>query len=225
MSAQAIADPAIIASKERRPPQPRAVPVPTPSVLAPPLLTTRRDAETGEFAPPINAAVQCVYATADGIFAVVPRSSAERLPVPPAAEGETAFPFSFETLSAIYTWAEKFGVAGAAPSPFAVKSNFIDFTLLLTTDWEKQFFRDMLATGHTAARLVATINAAEHFKMEGLLTFCITALGCALRSRSEEDTLKFMGAGEAPVSDAERAAVKSDYPWFAATTAAQVKKH
>lgn len=187
------------------------------SLLAQPLLTTYYSEETSEFVPPVNAESQVLIKTSDGNHAIVPKTIAAKLPFNASAE-VNEFPFPLVTLQALYQWVEKYGAKGTAASPLPAGANtFIDFTVIATDEWDKQFYAKYLKKEDDGERFIHLINAAEKYGLEGLLTFTVVAFGVELRGESDETALKMFHQEAKPTAEETAAAAKA-YPWYQSLT-------
>lgn len=192
---------------------------PAPAVvLAQPLLTTTVDEETKQYTTPVNTDQQIVVKCSDNNRVIVPKTIATELPFAKAASGETDFPFPVYTLQALAQWVQKYGAKGTAASHLPQGPNtFIDFTVIATEEWDKQFYLKYLKKEDDGERFIHLINAAEKYGLEGLLNFAIVAFGVELRGESDATALKMFHQTGKPTAEETAAAAKA-YPWFEALT-------
>lgn len=168
------------------------------------------------FSPSVGEDVIVVH-TSDDKYCTVLRAVASKTPLQ-IVDGVSEFPFSAEALTTIVHWCDKNGIDGKGDTSFSLPVTHTDFAILLTSDWEKQFFANVVARHDGVDVYVSSINAAERYHVAGLLDFLIVALGCAIRGKSDTDILSVLHEN-ASVTDEEVAAAKTQYPWFAAVTA------
>jgi len=218
----AAVDPAIVKASESK--GANAAAAPKKAYTPPPLVLATRTVlkhEDGSFNPPVNAEEEIIFATSDGRFAVVEKKVLATTPFASSSTEPVAFAYPVEVLTALVHWCQQYGVSGKAvsafPSPVVTHT---DFTLLLTVEWEKTFFQQLVARHDASETFLGLINAAEKFRMEGLLNFLCVALGCAIRGKSDEEALMTLHEFKA-VSDDEIAAASKAYPWLDATKKAK----
>lgn len=217
-------DPAIVKmSESKAPAQARqARPAPPPLVLATTIVT--KTGEEGAFVPAVNLTEQQVFATSDGRFAAVSKAAVAKAPfLGAASEAEpTPFPYSAEVLTALVHWVQQRGVTGKTTAVFPTPViTHTDFTLLLTDDWEKTFYNQLVARHDAPETFLGLINAAEKYQVEGLLTFLVVALGCAVRGKSDEEVLATLHEFKA-VTNEELAAASKTYGWLEGAKKAKV---
>lgn len=205
-------DPAVVKaeSKQERP-RPKVL-HPTFTFLTSPITKT----ENG-FTPEVNAESLAVH-TSDNKYFSVPRSILTKMPIKAIDTDVVEFAFSGEALTTVAHWCEKFGASGSSGTQFALPITHTDFTILLTSDWEKSFFSNVLSRHDGSDVFIPSINAAEALGLTGLLDFLIAALSCSIRGKSDSEILTVLHSSQ-PVDEAEIAVAKKQYSWFADATA------
>ena len=214
-------DPAVLASKTEKPmakPMRAAVKQPTFP------LSTRfvaLDEETKTYTPSVNFETHALVKCSDKT-ACVPRDSLAKTSVK-ALDGEEAAEFAFpgDVLASVVHWCEKYEKDGKSDSTFPKPTTHTDFTILLSNDWEKNYYTRVLLQHDSSEVMFGTINAAEKFGMEGLLDFCVVALGCTIRGKSDQDIMTTLHQTTAFTAE-ELAAAGNKYSWLNEMTKAQV---
>lgn len=161
-----------------------------------------------------------VIHTTDDKYFIVSRAVLAKTPIQ-VAEEVTEVPFAQEALAVIVHWCEKHGADGKAESTFASPVTHTDFSLILQSEWEKQFNTNILNRSDFVDVYIPSINAADALGLSHLVDFLVVALGCAIRGKGDTDILTVLHETN-PVTDAELEAVASKHSWFASTVAAKV---
>jgi len=218
-------DPAIVTSAADKP-KPAApkkeIPV-TPKVVA-----AKQNEETPDAAPKYeyDQAAECLVATVDSKMISMPRTLAAKVPVVAViladqpADDHSPIPIgtSASATIAIAHWVEHVGSAsGKSETPMPEgEIVYTDMTSFLHTEWEKDFdTRILTAESDTMLRV---INFAEQNGMIGLLDYCVAALSCALRGKSNHEMMVAMCVDGEEMSAEEIAQGKEAYPWIADIT-------
>eukprot|EP00672_Neobodo_designis_P024120 CAMPEP_0174849996 /NCGR_PEP_ID=MMETSP1114-20130205/18581_1 /TAXON_ID=312471 /ORGANISM="Neobodo designis, Strain CCAP 1951/1" /LENGTH=229 /DNA_ID=CAMNT_0016084417 /DNA_START=157 /DNA_END=846 /DNA_ORIENTATION=+ len=212
-------DPAIVSSaadKPKQAPPKREIPVST-KVL------TAKASEEADAAPKFDCdmAANCLVATTDSKVLAMPRALAAKVPVvgvilaDQPADDHSPIPIgtSANAAIAIAHWVEHVGSAsGKAESPVPEEIVYTDMTSFLLTDWEKDFDTRILTA--ESETLLHVINFAEQNGMIGLLDFCVAALSCALRGKSNHEMMVAMCVDGEEMSAEEIQAGKEAFPWI-----------
>jgi hypothetical protein len=212
-------DPAIVGAKtEAKEVRPRQVPVRAQAAFP---LSTRlvNKNEDNTFDPAVDFTSTVVVQCADGKFSSLPRAVAAIAPLDLSGQAEepVVFPFSSGVLASIVHWCEKYGKGGSSESKFTLPVLHTDFTTLLVSEWDKNFYSAVVNRHDGSDVFLGSINAAEKLGMNGLLDFLVVALGCAIRGKSDAEILSVLQQKAIP--DEEIAKVGETYKWFAAATA------
>jgi hypothetical protein len=210
-------DPAIVKAESKVEARPRQVPLRT--LAAFPLSTRQVNKnEDGTFDQAIDFSVTAVFQCSDGKFSSLSRAIAAITPLDLSGPQEEAIvvPFSSGVLGSIVHWCEKYGKTGAAESKFSLPVLHTDFTTLLASDWEKNFYTSVVNRHDGSDVFLGTISAAEKFGMTGLVDFLVVALGCAIRGKSDAEILAVLQQKSDP--EEETAKINETYKWFAAAT-------
>ena len=209
-------DPAIVKA-ESKDSRPRQVPVRAQAAFP---LSTRQvnKNEDGTYDQAINFETTVVVQTSDGKYSSLPRTVAALTPLDLTGPQEEAvvFPFSSGVLASIVHWCEKYGKTGVAESKFTLPVLHTDFTTLLVSDWEKNYYSVVVNRHDSSDVFLGTVNAAEKYGLIGLLDFLVVALGCAIRGKSDAEILAVLQQKSIP--DEELAKVQETYKWFGAAT-------
>lgn len=209
------------AHKPRRehqaPPKPAVPQVPiTASIISKTL-----PGEGDSTAFPIDYKRSAVVYTSDDKVVAIPRSSGALVP---GATGKAVAGAAVESqepiksdlpacvLIAVHHWVETKGAQGTAEAKFASPVVHVEFDLILTSEWEKQFWHRLL---DTPAALFGTINFAEANKMAGLLEFCVVGLSCNLRGKGPHELAEGLGHNVEEFTEDELSAGAQAYPWAA----------
>lgn len=179
------------------------------------------------FSPKVNWADQLVVECPDEKYVCLPRASAAKLPtlgeqlaaLPADAEAIAKFEYPANVLAAINHWVEKHGKDGK-PLVFQMPCTHTDFNVLITDDWQKNFFNEVLNREDSTETLIGTMNASEKFGMEGLCEFCLVGFSCLVRGKSEAHVLHALQQST-EVADTEIDQMKAMYPWFNEASAPQ----
>jgi hypothetical protein len=179
-----------------------------------------KNESTDAFEPAVDFTTTVVVQCADGKFATVPRAAAATTPLDLSSNAQDApvpFPFSFGVLGSIVHWCEKYGKNGSCESKFALPVLHTDFNVLLSSEWEKNFFNVVINRHDGSDVFFGSMNAAEKFGMNGLLDFLVVALGCSIRGKSDTEILTVLQ--QKPIPDEEIGKIGESYKWFAEATA------
>ena len=160
---------------------------------------------------------------ADDTYVAMPRAAALKLPATAkaaAAVGDAEKPtekiaFIGHALVAANHWAEHCGgPTGKATSPFPGKVAHTEFETLLQTEWERDFANRILAKGDGTETLFGTLQLAEKTGMPGLLEFCLIAVSCAVRGKTNHEMALALGCHDVDEFSPEQlAAGKATYKW------------
>lgn len=155
------------------------------------------------------AAVRC----SDGMFLSMEKSACSKCPFIVSSDDTLTCEYSAQTLDNLVKWTMQYGATGVAKSQFTRPCLFRDFSYVATDPWDKEFF-EFLVSPERLKYYVPTINAAEKYKMDGLLDLLCVGLGCKLRG--QDDTAKeILGVDKSTeFSEEELAKVFADYSWF-----------
>jgi hypothetical protein len=218
-------DPAIVSSAADKPkpaPPKREIPI------ASKVLVPKVDEENPDAAPKYDAtdfAVNCLVSTIDSKLIEMPRALAVKVPVvsvllaDQAADDHTPIPVgtSASAAVAIAHWVEHVGSAsGKSETPMPEEILYVDMSSFLTTDWEKDFDTRLLTA--ESDTLLRVINFAEQNGMIGLIDYCVAALSCALRGKSNHEMMVAMCVDGEEMASEEIQAGKEAYPWIAEIT-------
>ena len=96
----------------------------------------------------------------------------------------------------------------------------VELPKILDDDWEIDFVQKVLVPDdvHTDT-LFATLKFAETQGLPGLYNFCIAALSCVIRGKSDEHMLASLHVGGDSMTDEQLSAAKAAYPWLEAAIA------
>merc|ERR1711964_132028 len=211
-------DPAIVSSaadKPKQAPPKREIPV------ASKMLTPKVNEDAPDAAPKYeyDTAANCLVATIDSKVIAMPRALAAKVPVvgvilaDQPADDHSPIPIgtSASAAIAIAHWVEHVGSpSGKSESVAPEEIVYTDMTSFLATDWEKDFDTRMLTA--ESDTLLRVINFAEQNGMIGLLDFCVAALSCALRGKSNHEMMVAMCVDGEEMSAEEIQAGKEAYP-------------
>ena len=199
----------VVASKH----QPKKVPISFPVSTQ----IVQFNEETNSTIPPVNREVTSLFKCTDKKYAAVPHSALQKTKIA-GVDDLTVFPFSSEVLVAVVHWCEKYGTEGSAESRFAHPVTHLEFESMLSTEWDKQFFERHLQRHDTTEVLIGVTNVAEKYSILGLLNFCVVAIGCAVRSATEEEILTLLHQSTSITAE-EVSELPATYPWLKALTA------
>jgi hypothetical protein len=221
-------DPAVVATQLQKTEgaKPAATPKPAPPMFPISAAIIQKNEEDEEAPFAVNWATHCVVATSDEKFVTVLRTSAAKLPVIAAAVAaqsaddhtvtETAL--SANAFVAINHWCEKVGAKGTVENAFVQPILYTEFTTMNLNDWEKDFYNRLLVA-EGPETLFAVISFAEKNDMAGLLDFCVVALSCMLRGKSNMEMMHAMGLDcDDEFSEEELAAGVKNHAWFGDVT-------
>jgi hypothetical protein len=163
-----------------------------------------------------------IKSTEENSLVSIPRDSALKLPfvadkLKDAGKSPITLPFKASAIVAINHWIEKKGLGGKATVTFPKPLLHTDVAMITEDDWEKHFAHSVLLT--SVQNCIVVLNAAEKLGLAHLQEFCIAALSCALRGRTETELCAAFGRVD-PFTPEELSAVDVVYPWFPQITAA-----
>ena len=216
-------DPAVVSSAADKPKQAPPAPVPKKEIPISSKVLKPVQTENPDDAPKYETDVtaNCLVGTLDSKVIAMPRSLAAKVPVvgiilaEQAADDLTPIPIGTSAAAAVAIahWVEHVGAPnGKSESPLPEICVYTDMTSFLTTEWEKDF--DLRLLQAESDTLLRVINFAEQNGMIGLLDFCVVALSCAIRGKSNHEMMVALCVDGEDMTNEEIEAGKATYPWI-----------
>ncbi|EPY30728.1 hypothetical protein STCU_01457 [Strigomonas culicis] len=168
----------------------------------------------GEFKVDTNTHI--IVHCSDGNYMEIPKEQAANCPFihPPSGQGHHEIEYPAAVLESLVRWVSHYGVDGKCASTLPVPCTYRDMKFILKDDWDDDFYNRKLFSNLTKKVFLVTMNAAEKYKIEGLLDLMATALGCILRSEDRDSLNEIMGIAKGEsISEEEINAVEEKHPW------------
>lgn len=213
-------DPAVVQDKAKQP-----APQPAPKKDIPVSSFVVSSATNDEDDPILKQNVDhgsmCFVSTIDSKVIAVPRAVAAKMPVvapvlaDQAADDHSPIPIDTSANAAIAVahWIEYTGSAsGKTETAMPDQVLYTDMNAFLLTDWEKDFDHRILT--RDSETLLRVTNFAERNGMSGLLDFCVVALSCAIRGKSNHEVMVALCCDGEEMADEDIQAGTGAYPWI-----------
>ena len=213
-------DPAVVSSATDKPKQAPPAPAPKKEIPVASKVIKNLEDEADTAKIETDFAVNCLIASLDKKIVAMPRDLAAKVPVvsvllaDQAADDQSPIPIdtTASTIIAIAHWIEHVGSASAkSETPMPEVVVYTDMSSFLHTEWEKDFDTRLLQAEHDT--LLRALNFAERNGMIGLMDFCVVAVSCAIRGKSNHEMMVALCVDGDEMAAEDLEAGKAAYPW------------
>lgn len=166
------------------------------------------------------AKVRC----ADDKFVTFAKSELKKFPFIEEAGDALSFDFSSEVLDNLIKWSFNYSFDGEAASKFTRPCIFVDFAYLASNEWDKKYF-ELITSEKRLMHFVSTLNAAEKYKMNGLVDFLCIVFSCKLRAHIDDGKAMLGIPKGIEFSEEDLQKVSDDYSWFDAAVKPKIPEN